>query len=456
MEPKVADTLAKDVNSALTQYLNMSESLPEKKKQELLEKLLKKIQAEKTSTGPHEHDPGKQISLAIQTCALHPTKAAQLKSLHLAEIANRNAETLELCPTMCIQFQDRSWSEYYQGKSNIKYPDVIGMTPKVCTDSLIQKLMLFDLLQGDRQQCCAFALPKLASLGSDFPELPAIIIPSGGKNGKWLGTALGAPEKFWWVRFLKKVDIFFVVSDEELANYDQFKAHGVTVVGYDGFGMGCGRAAGLHVAKTLDRTCFMTDDRTKDLMYHGTSITVDTMKEIAPTIEAKYPWIMGVLPKGELNILTIINPKSTEPERPVFSRCFIASKEDKALFLYCEALRLRGSATNVGKTIRAFEVKFDADNPPCTNKDAPYEGKKGAGMKAVTDCTLYRSLDNVPLDWLYLSKNKEFLNRWDAVKMQDSAMFKLLESILEALEDPEARTKEFWQAFDKYLAPWFS
>ncbi|WP_311881013.1 MULTISPECIES: hypothetical protein [unclassified Pseudomonas] len=487
------NTLAADVENALNDYLALAQDATDKTHQAKLVMLQKKVAAATKAEGVHEHDQVKQFSLAVQTCSLQPTKVRQLQALNLEkikalndEIKVRNDATLTLCKPMSIRFQDRTWSQYYSGTSNIKYPDVSGMLPHVCEAGLIQNMMLFDLLQGHRQQICSFQLPDLSALDDDHTDYPAIIIPSGGKDGRWQKMVAGDLPNYWWARFVNQVHVVFLVSNEEIGNYDKIKEMGVTVVGYDGFGMGCARAVGVHVAKKLNRLCFMTDDRTKDLWYRGEPVELGLLELMPKGLQPRFPFISGVSPKGELNILTIINPATTEAEKPNFSRYFIASKEDKGLFLYCEALRLRNPLAKVGaltgnfeETVKGkpafpfqFEVKYDGDNPAYTNKAVAYAGFKGACMARITDCQLYRSVDtppgNIPangvaLDWKYLSTHKGFLNQWDAVKMQDSAMYLLLKQIYdemkaksESVVEEDKLQPEHWQAFDKYLTPWFS
>lgn len=483
------NTLSADVENALNQYLALAPGDKERAYQTKLELLREKVTAATRTAGTHEHDPVKQISLAVQTCTLQPAKLKQLQALRLEkvkaldeEIKVRNAATLKLCKPMSVRFRDLTWSEYYSSTSNIKYPDVKGMEPYVCEEGLIQNMMLFDLLQGHRQQICSFQLPDLSAFVDDYKELPAIIIPSGGKDGKWQKQVVADSTNYWWARFVKKVHVVFLVSNEELANYQKVKEMGVTLVGYDGFGMGCARSVGVHVAKKLNRLCFMTDDRTKDLWFDGTPVDLEFFKNKPAVLQPLFPFISGVSPKGELNILTIINPATTEVEKPDFSKYFIASKEDKGLFLYCEALRLRNSLTRVGALTGEFstevdgetafpfqfEVKFDAANPAYTNNPIVYTGRKGACMDSITDCQLYRSLatspvNGVALDWKHLKGNKGFLNKWDAVKMQDSAMYLLLKHIYDEMKEKseteveeDKLQPEHWAAFDRYLTPWFS
>lgn len=483
MEGRADSTLAADVQNALNGYLELSESSPDKTHKAKLDNLRSKVTAAKTSGGTHEQDRARQLSLAVQTCSLQPTKVRQLKTLRLEEVKVRNEDTLTSCPAMCIQFQDLSWSDYYPGKSNIKYPDVVGMHPHVCTAGVIQNMMLFDLLQGHRRQICDFQLPDISALTDKLPGLPAIIIPSGGKDGGWLKTVEKDPTNYWWARFVGEAHVIFLVSNDELANYQKLQAKGVTLVGYDGFGMGCARAVGTHVAKKLNRLCFMTDDRTKDLWYNGVPVNAGSLGTMQAEMQPVFPFISGVSPKGELNILTIFNPATSEAEKPVFSRYFIASKEDKGLFLYCEALRLRNPESRVGSLTGdfevldddvptypfQFEVKFDGNNPAYENKDVSYTGFKGDCMTAMTKCTLYRSLVTTPtkgvpangiaFDWTYLKTKKGFLNQWDAIKMQDSAMYLLLKQIydeMKTLSSDEELEAAHWEAFDRYITPWFS
>jgi hypothetical protein len=488
----VADkTLADDVANALNQYLDLGHDAAEVTYQDKIKELQKKIVVASKRAGAHERDQVKQISLAVQTCSLQAAKRRQLQTL-------RSAETVAICPTMCIQFQDLAWGDYYSGASNIKYPDVRGMRPNVCEEGLIQNMMLFDLLQGHRQQACMFDLPDVSTLVSEKTDKPAIIIPSGGKDAKWLKkvsdeiAADKGKASFWWARFVGDLQVIFLVSNEEIATYESIRAAGVTLVGYNGFGMGFARAVGIHVARKLNRLCFMTDDRTKNLELDGKSVTLSHLEKMPAILEPRLPWISGVSPKGELNILTIINPKTPEPEKPTFSKYFIASKEDKGLFVYCEMLRLRRPETQVGvltgiiefkkdKFPLQFMVGFDASNPPYANTAVAYTGAKGASITRMTTCPFYRGLNTPPvqgvptngiaLDWAHLNGSKRFLNQWDAVKMQDSAMYLLLklihdqmavvaqakkvaegESVAKATED----WNKSWLAFDKYIAPWFS
>lgn len=453
-----------DVTKALKQYLGANQSANEEKLAELLDKRIREMERAKA-------DPdAEQVSMAIQSCPgtarfsehLQRLRVLQLK-VEAQETKARMQETLKLCPGLCIQFEDLAWDEYYGGESNIKYPDVRKMTPKFCKgkladEKLKQKMMLFDLLQGERSLCCHYDSSNLTPFEDKLKDCPAIIIPSSGKSGTWLGEALSDPESFWWVRCKDFAHVIFVVSNEELKAYEQFPKKGVTVVGYEGFGMGCGRAAGVHIANKINRACIMTDDRTKGFAFAATEKDL-TQEELA-TMMTEYvraPFITGVTPKGELNILTVINPSSTLPQKPIFSPYFIASKEDKALYLYCQARQCRG-AKNLGSTSAKLQVRFDARNPAYKNT-APgkYLPKKGSAMECITSSQFYCSLDGQPLNWKHLNGAKGFQNPWDAVKMQDSAMYLLLKEIVDEikeLKDPEAA--KAWEQFDKYINPWFT
>ncbi|HZT35013.1 MAG TPA: hypothetical protein VFA15_03765, partial [Nitrososphaera sp.] len=407
-----------------------------------------------------EVSPYERVSLAIENCPTDAIFASERKRLRVVQVKLQSEETLKLNPKLCVQFEDLTWTQYYSGTSNIKYPDVRGLEAWVANLKPVEKMMLFDLLQGQRHQCCKFNPGVLTRFSSkkECEDYPAIIIPSGGKDGKWLGHALNNAADFWWVRCLDFAQVIFAVSNLELDNYQQFADKGITVVGYEGFGMGCGRAAGINIAKQLGRVCIMTDDRTKGLTWETDKQNTDLTKEELKTLideSAETDFIMGVCPKGELNILTIINPLSPRPQQPVFSPYFIASKEDKALYQFCRVLQLRHNCT-VGEMDWTRRVCFDASNPVYLNTPSSFSGEKGRAISCVTSSRLYCSTEGTPLDWKHLSSRKEFKNEWDAVKMQDSAMFLLLKNIVEGILEMKTVPDDFWEQFDKYIAPWFT
>ena len=495
------DTLEKDAKRSVRNYLNLDEGAnDEKVRQELAKRIAQMEAAQKEKQKPQKAQPQKgpapkgptpkaspqksqeqkgkeakqefgyqEVSLAIAHCPTDASFAAERKRLRDLQVEVRREETIKLHPKLCIQFQDLSWDEYYSGGlSNIKYPDVRAMKANVGKEALLEKMKLFDLLQSERYLCCGFDPAALTPFESEakFADCPAIIIPSGGKDGKWLKEALGNPKEFWWVRCKGFAQIVFAVSKAEMEAYKPFAENGLTVVGYDGFGMGCGRAAGINIAKKLGRVCIMTDDRTKGLTLTATpkeDITKEQLQSLEQNADQK-PFIIGVFPKGELNILTIINPSSSEVDQPVFSPNFIASKEDKALYLYCRALQRRryGPLDDTIETLKVgdsdwnLQVHFDSNNPPYKNTAPEYKGDKGRAMACATSSKSYQSDAGTPLDWKYLSGPKGFKNQWDAIKMQDSAMFLLLAEIVKDIRDSETLTPEFWDQFDKYITPWFT
>jgi hypothetical protein len=428
----------------------------------------------------------KQKSLYEEACAIRDDARGKARAIRNAARKLRDKETLDACPDMCIQFQDLDWSIYYPSGTNIKYPDVRQIQPKVCGAGLVEYMKLFDLLQSHREQSCSFdplELPDFTALMEKYPTLPAILIPSSGKDRAWLDNVKDKPEEFWWYRLAGQVPVIFLVSNVEIANYRDFESVGVTLVGYDGFGMGCGRAAGVRVAERLNRLCFMTDDRTQNLFFKNGAFELpvnlgylEDVEELL-ALQALLPWISGVAPKGELNILTIINPRTSEKARVGFPKYFIASKEDKALARYCEILRLFVGKSRVGldtglmgveSKVKGhedfpfhFRVEFDANNPAYVNAADTFTGVKGDEINSMLKCDRYRSLggNSHALDWTHLSTRQNFLNRWDAIKMQDSAMYLLLAEIctqLKAKKTGKTLSRADGDDVTKYITPWFS
>ncbi|BDC48524.1 hypothetical protein F183_A08400 [Bryobacterales bacterium F-183] len=443
--------IAEDAATVVRNYLGLS---PNKNltATQLIDELEKKIKAIR----PKEHAAVREGCLAILACK---HVLGDLKRLNELLLLLREREILESCPKLCITFQDLAWDDYYTG-GNIKYPDVRALQAKCCKpNDIVQKMQLFFLLQNDRRQKCTFVPASISDFNDDDEEkkkCPALLIPSSGKHGKWLGEALAKPKEFWWVRCLEFCRVIFLVSADEAADYEQFAKWKIDVVTYTGFGMGCGRAAGIALAKKLNRVCMMTDDRTVDLFWNETSVTKDDMANLAKAFR-KAPFINGVLPKGELNILTIINPAA--PQHVTFSPFFIASKEDKALHLFCKMfeayLNDQKAPCPISRTSGNLRVGFDGANPNYENTAAKYEGSKGEALAKVTKCDLYKSTDEVPLVWDYLKGKKGFLNLWDAIKMQDSAMYLLLKEIHDHLTSGKASAED-WDAFDAYIRPWFT
>ena len=453
---KDAPSIQVDVDRALASYLQLEDSAPKQTQQEHLATLVGKVKA--------TDDPATQSTLVLRACPLRGATASRIESLKRGLAAQRFEATSNMCPDkMYLEFQDKSWDEYYPG-GNIKYPPVDDMGSVLCADTPIQKMMLFDLLHGERQQCSDFMPPDLSALDpGHLSTHAAIIVPSGGKSGDKLGILLNST---WWGKLRKQVHVVLVIAADELANYSTVKD--VSIVTYQGFGIGCGRAAGIEVAKKLDRLCFMTDDRTKDLLLNNEKVDAERMKAFLEDEGMKaLPWISGVMPRVNLNVMTIINPKATT-RKPTFPKYFIASKEDVSLYLYCLALEAISPKYKCRSECYQFQVKFDAANDKYTNKAYPYPKEKLGVMNAMLSSKRYRGLSDSDerkvLDWTYLKASKGFLNEWDAIKMQESAIYQLLESIVgdldgidwKAKENAEVDRDEIMRAFVKYIHPWFS
>lgn len=477
-----SNTLEDDVGELISGYLEriliLSQKTSKGKNSELAQ-----LQEELAQL-PHDKYE-KLRSLAIQKCdkasAVFEDLPKLRNKLFTEQCNNRKQLTLKSSPNLHIRFQSKKWSEYYQGTTNIKYPPVINMhacelkTGKCVTCDykvdITKRIGLFDMLQFERHMGCQFNPNVLipVEFQNKKTDYPAIIIPSGGKNQEWLGSAL-KKEEFWWTKkdILENVQVFFVVSDFEVKTYQEVLSDwGICVIGYEGFGMGCGRAAGVSVAKKLQRVCFMTDDRTNALTFDNKKQTGECFAKQIKLFAEKLVgdiWIQGVGPKFELNILTVINPKATCKIKPTFPKYFIASKEDKVLHLYLLACQVRNKIAPAEDrktahclTADCWELKVstDTNNPPVKNNAVKYGGKKGESLQALTASNLYKTCEGTSLTWKTLSSNQfEFKNQWDAIKMQDSAMFQLLEEILKKLieEDKE----ELWKLFDEYITPWFT
>lgn len=461
--PAKSTTVEEDAEAVLRKYLGITKKVNHKALLDALEKKINEIK----STNPKKALELQAASAAVAGCMRSEAFRGSLP--RLIDLLNllKEREIHEECPNLCIKFQDLAWDDYYKG-GNIKYPDVRALEANCCPqkDPLIQKMQLFFLLQNERRLRSRFnPWPRnvVTDNNDKLKQCPAILIPSGGKDGAWLGKALKDPENFWWVRCKEFAKIVFLISAVEVDAYKPFADKGIDVVSYEGFGMGCGRAAGILVAMQLQRLCIMTDDRTKGLCLSEKEATREMMLEIQ-TRSGEFPFITGVQPKGELNILTLINPKSTSPERVCFSPFFIASKEDKALHLYCEILEWYLAAKGIGgpecitRTAYDLRVRFDSANPTYENNAVVYKGEKGNVLSALTDSHQYRAPDATTiLNWTHLMANRKFLNLWDAIKMQDSAMFLLLQEIHQELKRlGNGAPPKYWNAFDAYIRQWFS
>ena len=365
-----------------------------------------------------------------------------------------------------IRFEEKVWKEYYPG-GNIKYPPVDNMQSSV--PGLIAKMMLFNLLMTERESFCPFN-PFLEDeqLKSHHAELPAIIIPSGGKDQQWLGRAV-KEKNFWWTRFLGHAQVIFVVSIEEKKVYEAaLIGHGCDVIAYQGFGIGCGRATGVVLAKRLKRVCIMTDDRTQAVTFKDETKLEPDVKETNPFNEQKSfkilktiastgnkgAWICSTMPFFRLNVLTVIDPRA-QCQQPTFPKYFIASKEDMALHLYINILQLKEKSIHA--ETYAVSVSTDTNNPNYENVERVYKGAKGEALQGLTNSQLYRSSDGKRAqDWKALQKEGGFLNLWDAIKMQEAAMFQLLQSIEEDIVNGQEVDDETWQVFEACISPWFS
>ena len=176
-----------------------------------------------------------------------------------------------------------NWGYYFNG--NNKYPAVSISEPgdikniknlEICTDVLIECLqnrvkVMHQVYNTDNKWTPALppALPD---------NLNTILVPSGGKNGKWFADAQKAQLKSgntrfkpWWATMLESGNyvVIFVVSEDEAENYrtsvDEKLGGNCYVVAYPGIGIGWGRFACSKIAESLKKNCWMVDDRVKSL-----------------------------------------------------------------------------------------------------------------------------------------------------------------------------------------------
>ncbi len=376
-----------------------------------------------------------------------------------------------------IKFIAETWDEYYPGKTNIKYPPVVG---QIFPSSLQNAMMSFDTAMKERQKICNFDdIEKgdwLKALNK--PKGMPLIIPSGGKNSDWIINAITnikkkPEESFWWARLLMQgVDVIFVVAAEELPAYQeapkQTGKNNLHVVGYPGFGIGCGRVAGMMVAKHIYMPCWMTDDRTKNATYNSADITIENIENCTTEIivnQKSAETLISCIPFGPFQVLTIINPKVLKFEDLTFPRYFIASKEDMALALVNDIYNTIIVPRRDYELEYSLQVHTDTKNPSYENKAITYPGNKGKTLAAITSSQLFISDDSKTVfNWKTLSSSKfGFKNMWDAVKLQEAAMFGLLDhicnQIYNALKDPKTSQQDIdnnklW--LKTYILPWFT
>lgn len=356
----------------------------------------------------------------------------------------------KIYPDLRLYFSDASWSEYYNG--NNKYPPVTDLRCLPKDAGLTEKMRLFYMIMSERQALCGFARPDLSGLNGVDPTKPVIIIPSGGKKGDALGIISNGT---WWSKMKKDATVIFVVSNDDVENYHPLKANGVILVSYKGFGIGRGRAVGVQIAKKLNRICFMTDDRVKDLLFNGISITAEQMMGCFPEPETM-PWISGVPIRVAYSVMTVINPLSNSPLKPTFSSYFLFSKEDLSLYHYSQTLsELEGKPDLVG-LCGDLQVEFDSNNPNYDYKDKPdgVVGQQDQIILGILNSELYVGGRGVR-KWSSFEKDG-FESFRNAIKIQEAGMFQLLQDIFHAMLSEGREDKKLRTQFDEDITPWFS
>jgi hypothetical protein len=372
---------------------------------------------------------------------------------------------------LCVRFKKELWKEYYVSTSNIKYPPVNGLQLPA---EFTAKVELLRLLLQERTDICKFDPRKLKDCFALLGEIPQgttlVLIPSGGKDSKWVGSAIKA-KKFWWTRLLNiaEVQVVFVVAQEEVESYKlalashnegvaKHRLRSLALVAYPGFGIGCGRAAAVQVARQTKCLSFITDDRTLDVKLSGVAMAngADFQKLVSEGGDGlAASSITSVTPFGRCQVLTIVNPSArlrhsdsaVEPPHLCFPPVFIASKEDLALDMcLTTCARLESTTALMWKV----QVLTDTKNPPYENKAVVYGGEKGKTLSELLSSKLYRSLDDEVLNWKALQL-QGFTNMWDGIKMQESAMYQLLESIQGEL----AAGRGDQDMFDRLIVPFF-
>jgi hypothetical protein len=335
-----------------------------------------------------------------------------------------------------------TWDKHWKGGNN-KYPPIEVLN--VDEFDQREKLELLLAIFEEREKVCDFlrqdyhygpgAEEALASLkGSDKA---AIFIPSGGKNAKWIWRKKESKAEWWWVRMAQLgVPVFLLVSPDDFDAY-AVGYHGdcpVYTIGYDGFGIGCGRAASVRLLVRQQICGIITDDRTGYVECDGQR--VESLEQFATMIACSDKGLFcSVLPKLKCNIFTIVRGDKAVKGKRLGMFCFpallMSSKEDLTLALMIEAYDVLTGEGDFSERndLYSIIVHTDTNNPVYVNADVAYEGRKKTVLESCCRSTFFRDSKDNALALANWKHTYNFKNLWDAIKMQESAIFGIMSDL---------------------------
>ena len=383
---------------------------------------------------PALEDEAERTGLALQTMMMKGKAKAKAK-----------AEAEE--PYLCLNISN--WDQYWDSKTNNKYPRIEVLNLHAFDQT--QKLALILSILDQRREICRF-LTAPNSYSQDARQTlqgvgeaggSAIFIPTSGKDAEWMwrrNKTQTAPQ-WWWMRMARAgIPVFLVVSQDEFNVYaGGLHGHGdvpLYVVGYDGFGIGCGRAACVHLLMEHRIKGVITDDRTSSTDLDTDPVeTLPQFQEMIALSDEKF--FCSVAPKYDCNIMTIVRGDKTIDAIDgmfCFPSLLMSSKEDLCLAAIMEK-RIPGFCAN--DQIYRITVHTDTNNPPYKNTSVAYTGRKAIVLEMCCASRFFRDAAGKPMTAQRWHKEYKFLNMWDVIKMQESALYQLIESLggIEAKND---------------------
>ena len=376
-----------------------------------------------------------------------------------------------------LRLDIQEWSQYWKG-GNVKYPPIGVLNIEKELMDQLAKLDLLDAILRERQAMCEFLTQplenkrqcgepseRMAHRPSSFHPAATPVDVGEGERAESMVVGEDGPDG---------IPVIFIVSSAELKNYmDGCTVKHVYAVGYDGFGIGCGRAAAVQMLARWRSPGLITDDRTQGVTLE--EVPVEDAQGygnlIARSGGSAKGFVCSVGPKLNSNILTIVRADRpfVTPLNKVFcfnfSPLFISSKEDMSLArimdVFANKLAPKGQ-DSLGfrkgwNDLFDVVVHTDTNNPKYENKDVIYTGKKERVLKELCSSPLFRDAEGNQIDASVWRKAYKFLNLWDVIKMQESALYQLIESIGEEPVDPNMADDERKAIADvwKEILPYF-
>ncbi len=377
-----------------------------------------------------------------------------------------------------------NWNTYFNG--NNKYPKVsiLQSVDQIDDqDDLLEHINLLTRTLDNRVKAIDIAFTggsswSPAPVNANFDDKPVIVVPSGGKDTAWMKDAAhgnlpsGSHKKFkpWWCQMLEKgAYVIFVVSVEEESTYNNALSDAklsttytdrIQVKSYPGAGIGWGRYAATKMMMHIGKPYWIVDDRVQSLYWYCNNARITTPDNLAKVNRELmnhefYGWkpLLFSHPFPNSGVATFINPlwhnKVVVPEvkdvkaelckelfNLVINKGFVFCKEDTALYTLLEDIFYPIITPKVTDFNIVHGVKTDTRNPTYQNtvlnlNTLPKQKRKMIdALSQSNDFTYDKNGTSSILSWEVLKDNYKFKNVADMIKMQDAAMFALIEVIV--------------------------